>query len=499
MSHILKQSLRAMLAGVALAAVAAPGAMASSHREAPFITKSPKIDATDFYMFRSYETGRDKFVTLIANYVPLQDPGAGPNYFQMDPDALYEIHVDNNGDAKEDLTFQFRFTNTGKDAQFTVGGKKVSIPLVINGGPISEVNAAGANVRETYTVSVVRGDRRSGTRAAITNATGGGTTFDKPIDNIGKKSIPDYQAYAAKHVYAVNIPGCPTPARMFVGQRKDPFVVNLGETFDLINIKAPAVEFLANAERNARDDLAGKNVTSIEMEVAASCLTAATGSDPVIGGWTTASMRQGRLLNPAPGAGAPSKEGGAWTQVSRLGMPLVNEVVIGLKDKDKFNHSKPSADGQFADYVTNPTLPALIEVLYGSAGAKAPTNFPRNDLVAAFLTGVKGVNQPATVTPSEMLRLNTSIAPTAPGAQKRLGVIDGDNAGFPNGRRPGDDVVDIALRVVMGKLCTLNLGCVPSDAPAGTIRFTDGAYLDETFFTAGFPYLKTPLPGSPQQ
>ena len=499
MSHIIKQSLRAMLAGAALAAVAAPNAMASSHREAPFITKSPKIDATDFYMFRSYESGRDKFVTLIANYVPLQDPGAGPNYFQMDPDALYEIHVDNNGDAKEDLTFQFRFTNTGKDAQFTVGGKKVSIPLVINGGPIADVNAAGTNVRETYTVSVVRGDRRSGARSAVTNASGGAATFDKPIDNIGKKSIPDYQAYAAKHAYAVNIPGCDTPARMFVGQRKDPFVVNLGETFDLINIKAPAVEFLANAERNARDDLAGKNVTSIEMEVAASCLTASTGSDPVIGGWTTASMRQGRLLNPTPGASAPSKEGGAWTQVSRLGMPLVNEVVIGLKDKDKFNHSKPSADGQFADYVTNPTLPALVEVLYGAAGAKAPTNFPRNDLVAAFLTGVKGVNQPANVTPAEMLRLNTSIAPTAVGAQKRLGVIDGDNAGFPNGRRPGDDVVDIALRVVMGKLCTLNLGCAPADAPAGAIRFTDGAFLDESFFTAGFPYLKTPLAGSPQQ
>ena len=221
MSHILKQSLRTMLAGVALAAVASPGAMASSHREAPFITKSPKIDATDFYMFRSYESGRDKFVTLIANYVPLQDPFAGPNYFQMDPDALYEIHVDNNGDAKEDLTFQFRFTNTVKDAQFTVGGKKVSIPLVINGGAIADVNAAGTNVRETYSVNVVRGDRRSGTRAAVTNATGGAATFDKPIDNIGKKSIPDYQAYAAKHVYAVNIPGCNTPARLFAGQRKD--------------------------------------------------------------------------------------------------------------------------------------------------------------------------------------------------------------------------------------------------------------------------------------
>ncbi len=481
------------------AAVMAPQAAASSHREAPFITRHPKTDATDFYMFRSYEPGRADYITLIANYAPLQDAYGGPNYFQLDPDALYEIHIDNNGDAKEDITFQFRFNNSNKDAQLTVGGKKVSIPLVINGGAVADVNAAGANVRETYTVNVVRGDRRGGARSAVTNASGGAATFDKPLDNIGNKAIPNYAAYAGKHLYEVTIPGCAKPARMFVGQRKDPFAVNLGETFDLINIKAPAVEFSANAERAARDDLADKNVTTIALEVAATCLTG-TGGDPVIGGWTTASLRQGRLLNPAPSATAgASREGGAWTQVSRLGMPLVNEVVIGLKDKDRFNHSKPSADAQFADYVTNPTLPALVEVLYGSAGAKAPTNFPRNDLVAAFLTGVKGLNQPASVTPSEMLRLNTTIAPVAMGSQKRLGVIDGDNAGFPNGRRPGDDVVDIALRVVMGKLCTLNLGCAPGDAPAGAIRFTDGAYLDDSYFTAAFPYLKTPLAGSPQR
>ena len=490
-------ALRVLVAGLCAGAAIQVPAQASSHREAPFITKQPKVDATDFYMFRSYEPGRDGFVTLVANYVPLQDAYGGPNYFAMDPDALYEIHVDNNGDAKEDITFQFRFQNANKDTQLTVGGKKVSIPLVINGGAIADPNAPGANVRETYTVNVVRGDRRSGQRSPVTNATGGGTTFDKPLDNIGNKSIPNYAAYAAKHVYSVNIPGCSTPARMFVGQRKDPFVVNLGETFDLINIKAPATEFAANAEKAAKDDLADKNVTSIELEVAASCLIA--GGDPVIGGWTTASMRQARLLNPTPAGGGASKEGGAWTQVSRLGMPLVNEVVIGLKDKDRFNASKPMNDAQFADYVTNPTLPALVEILYGSAGAKAPTNFPRNDLVTAFLTGVKGLNQPAKVTPSEMLRLNTSIAPVAMGAQKRLGVIDGDNAGFPNGRRPGDDVVDIALRVVMGKLCTLSLGCAPSDAPAGGLHFTDGAYLDDSFFTNGFPYLKTPLPGSPQQ
>jgi hypothetical protein len=477
---------------LALLSALAPAAQASSHREAPFITREPKVDGTDFYMFRSYEPGREQFVTLIANYVPLQDAYGGPNYFTMNPDALYEIHIDNNGDAREDLTFQFRFTNTFKNAAFTVGGKKVPIPLVINGGPINDVNPAGLNVRETYTVDVVRGDRR-GVRQPVRMAANGATVFDKPVDNIGNKSIPDYAGYAGKHVYDVNIPGCAVPARMFVGQRKDSFVVNLGETFDLINIKAPAVEFLANAEKNARDDLYDKNVTSIELEVAASCLT--SGTEPVIGGWTTASLRQGRLINPIGG----SKEGGAWTQVSRLGMPLVNEVVIGLKDKDRFNHSKPAQDGQFADYVTNPTLPALVEVLFGSAGAKAPTNFPRNDLVTAFLTGVPGLNQPANVKASEMLRLNTSIAPVAKGAQKRLGVIDGDNAGFPNGRRPGDDVVDIALRVVMGKLCTLNIGCAPSDAPAGAIRFTDGAYLDDSYFSAAFPYLKTPIAGSPQQ
>ena len=495
----LRAAMGAVLAGNVLACFLAPGAIASSHREAPFITEQPKVDATDFYMFRSYQTGRSEFTTLIANYVPLQDAYGGPNYFQMDSDALYEIHVDNNGDAKEDITFAFRFRNTNKDTKLTVGGKQVSIPLVINGGAIADVNAAGANVRETYTVNIVRGDRRTGTRTAVVNATGGSATFDKPLDNIGNKSIPNYQAYADKHVYAVTIPGCSVPGRMFVGQRKDPFVVNLGETFDLINIKAPAVEFLPTAESNARDDLARKNITTISMEVPTSCLLNATAGDPVIGGWTTASVRQGRLINPFPTSDANvTKEGGAWTQVSRLGAPLVNEVVIGLKDKDKFNSSKPSADGQFADYVTNPTLPALIEILYGSAGARAPTNFPRNDLVAAFLTGVTGLNKPKVSVASEMLRLNTSIAATAPGAQKRLGVIDGDNAGFPNGRRPGDDVVDIALRVMMGKLCTLNLGCAPSDAPAGTLRFTDGAFLDETSTNTSFPYLKTPLPGSPQ-
>jgi hypothetical protein len=490
-----KKSTGAILVAGALAALFAGPTAASSHREAPFIAGMPKVDATDFYMFRSYEANRSGFVTMIANYNPLQDAYGGPNYFQMDANALYEIHVDNVGDGKEHLTFQFRFSNTNKDAQLTVGGKKVSIPLVINGsGDVNAANSSAANVRESYTLNVVRGDRRTGVSEQVKNAVTGDTVFDKPLDNIGNKSISNYAAYAAKHVYSITVPGCASPCKVFVGQRKDPFVVNLGETFDLINIKAPATAFDPNAEKAAKDDLAFKNITSLILELPISCV--ATATEPVIGGWTTSSVRQGSLINPTPKTTGPAKVGGSWSQVSRLGMPLVNEVVIGLKDKDQFNHSKPSNDGQFIDYVTNPTLPALIEILYGSVGAKAPTNFPRNDLVATFLTGIKGVNQPANVVASEMLRLNTATPVSA--TQNRLGVIGGDSAGFPNGRRPGDDVVDIALRVVMGRLCKLSIGCLPADAPAGALDFTDGAYVDSTFTDNSFPYLKTPLAGSPQ-
>ena len=212
---------------------------------------------------------------------------------------------------------------------------------------------------------------------------------------------------------------------------------------------------------------------------------------PVIGGWTTASVRQARVINPQPtvdGKGA-TVEGGAWTQVSRLGMPLVNEVVIGLKDKDRFNASEPMNDGQFATYVTHPTLPELLEILFSSAGAEAPNNFPRTDLVTAFLTGVPDVNMPVGVQTSEMLRLNPEIAATPAASQNDLGVLGGDNAGFPNGRRPVDDTVDIALRVVMGALTT--------DAPNKDAPFTDGVQLDPAELQEVFPYLATPLAGSP--
>ena len=370
-----------------LAAIAG-AAHASSHREAPFITTAPKVDATDFYMFRSYENGRGDFVTLIANYQPLQDAYGGPNYFSLDPNALYEIHIDNNGDAKEDLSFQFRFKNTlagnGAGVNLNIGGKAVGIPL-IQAGTVSAVKDPNLQLAESYSVQIVRGDRRSGTAQALTNAANGSTTFDKPVDNIGSKTIADYAGYAAKHVYAVNIPGCNVPGRMFVGQRQDPFAVNLGTIFDLVNAPLAVITdpALIGAVPNTIGD---KNVSTLALEVHKSCLTR---GDAVIGAWTTASLRQARLLNGKPSSGhqASEKPGGAWTQVSRLGMPLVNEVVIGLKDKDRFNASKPSGDAQFANYVTNPTLPALLEIALAIPGT-APTNFPRNDLVVIGMHSV---------------------------------------------------------------------------------------------------------------
>ena len=395
--------------------------------------------------------------------------------------------------------------------------------------------ADGISLTVPVTVTAVTGDRRAGKVYPI-NIHGGGTTFAKPSDNIGTKTIPNYAAYASQFIYNIDIPipGCTTQGRVFVGQRKDPFAVNLGVIFDLLNV--PGVADFSAGEANflldpsmkdaGTDSLMDKNVTSLALEVPTSCLVA--GGDAVIGGWTTASLRQGSLLSSAPKSGYQTSAivGGAWTQVSRLGSPLVNEVVIGLPDKDKFNNSKPKDDAQFATYVTNPTLPALIEIALAHPGI-APTNFPRTDLVTTFLTGIPGVTQPkaftaspATGVASEMLRLNTGIPPTPYATQNRLGLLGGllgpapqDLAGYPNGRRPNDDVVDISLVAMMGGLCVANgtansLGfgaaCMPSVAPLGTAAYGLHDGVDQAGpkvkaagpLLPGFPYIGTPLPGA---
>ncbi|MDP3506151.1 MAG: DUF4331 domain-containing protein [Myxococcales bacterium] len=539
---------------VSVVAISSSPAFASSHREAPFITRNPKVDGTDFYLFNSYETGRATNVSLIANYQPLQDAYGGPNYFSMDPEALYEIHIDNTGDATEDITFQFRFRTTllngtgvalstlpdGGIGALADGGAPVAIPL-INAGTIGlpdggfvAAPSGFQGQRETYTVNVVRGNRRTGTSQPVVNANGGAMEFAKPLDNIGSKTFPanSYANYARAHIYDITIPGCATPAKMFVGQRAEGFAVNLGAIFDLVN--APAALITSEAQpctvagspnncRNVAPNTIGtKNVTTIALEVPATCLQAAAGGNGVIGGWTTASVRQARVINPTATYTVPAREGGAWTQVSRLGSPLVNEVVIGVPDKDKFNSSEPKDDAaNFAPYVLRPTLPILLQVLFGVQAPKTD----RGDLVAAFLTGVNDTALPLNVNQlpnggpgntavlSEMLRLNTAsggpFAPRPAGMQNNLGALGCftgrsatagpslnpmastcDPTGFPNGRRPGDDVVDIALRVVEGILMSGN------DAPAGAIPFHDGVLQDASQFDSVFPYLKAPNPGS---
>ncbi len=474
----------ALLGATGLIAVAgALGlARASSHREAPFVTEHPKVDGADFYMFTSYEQGRQDYVTFIADYLPLQDGYGGPNYFTMDPEARYEIKVDNDGDGVEDLTFRFQFENVLRDIALKIGNpgqeKTVSVPLK-NVGPIVAGNNSNLNEIEKFHVDLVTGSGANEVTKSIVNASNGEKTFIKPVDYIGKKSLPDYDTYANQYIYDIKLPDG-SIGRMFVGQRDDPFVVNLGEAFDLINLNP------LGDPKGAKDVLADANVTCFVLELPKSFLV--TKSGPIIGGWTTASMPQKRLLKETPTYKQPETDSGKWIQVSRLGSPLVNELVIGIKDKDKFNSSQPKDDAQFADYVTNPTLPALIEALFG---VKAPTLFPRTDLVQVFITGVPGLTQNGSF--GEMLRLNTSIAPKPKGQQSNLGVLGGDLAGYPNGRRLGDDVVDMSLRVVMGVLLD------PSVAPAGQLPYTDGAYVDDQAFYDHFPYVTTPHPGSPNQ
>ena len=502
------------------------GATASSHGEAPYIKSRPKVDATDFYVFNSYEAGREDFVTLIANYQPLQDVYGGPNFFTLNDKAIYEIHVDNDGDAIEDVSFVFDFDNSLANGEsglaLQIGDQSVPVSLKNIGSLGNLDNQSVLNVNETYFVGMVLGDRRSGSPDWSVRPNSGLRLFTKPADNIGDKSFPTgYENYVkslsntSEIYYDVEFTQCPEGAnegRVFVGQRKESFSIALAEIFDLVNF-APLVDALPDDP--ARNDLEDKNITTLSLEVHKDCL--AGSGNGVIGAWTSSSVRSSETISDDPSFRDPSLFSGEFRQVSRLSNPLVNEVVIGLPDKDRFNASEPMDDAQFATYVTNPTLPAILDILFrdlvGATSNIAPSNIPRNDLVAAFLTGFPGVNQLSTVTASEMLRLNTGIPATARDDQLNLGVVAGDLAGFPNGRRPGDDVTDIALRVMMGALChpiAVDLDangtvgdagdvtglCTPADAPVGTAAFTDGSPQNSNRFSDQFPYLVTPVVGS---
>ncbi len=420
--------------GLAAAGVTAlePGAAsASSHREAPLISGTPQYDNTDVYAFVSPD--KPDTTTIVANWIPFEEPAGGPNFFTFAEDAQYDIHIDNNGDAQGELLYRFTFKTHVKN-------KKT---FLYNTGPVESLDDPDLNVTQSYDIDLLRlKNQQLVSKTKIAN--------DVPVapSNVGKASMPDYAKLRSQAVHQLA-----GGATSFAGQADDPFFLDL-RVFDLL--------YGGNLSEVGNDTLKGYNVNSIALQVPTHMITESA-EQPIVGIWSTTQRKNAQ---------------GHFAQVSRLGMPLVNEVVNPIKDKDKFNASAPWNDGQFLKNVTNPELPKLIEAIYK---IPAPAE-PRNDLVDVFLKGVKGLNQPPHVRPAEELRLNTSIKPAA--EPKRLGVLDGDNAGFPNGRRLTDDVIDASLQVVEGEL-------VGAKNDLG-----DAVDKNDKDFEKAFPYVALPTEGS---
>ncbi len=437
---------------------------ASSHREAPMIAGDPKADATDLYAFVSPD--KPDTVTLIANYLPFQEPAGGPNFYQFGDDVLYEIKVDNNGDAVEDVTFQYRFKTTIKNPD----------TFLYNTGPITSLDDPDWNISQTYSLTKVH----NGQSTVL------GENLPTTPSNVGPKSTPNFEALQQEAIKEVG--GLTT----FAGQSEDPFYADLGGLFDLLTIRE-----LPGNEGGGVDGLKGYNVQSLALQVPISELTHdgsvpadATAANAVIGAWTTSSRQSTSVLN---GNGTQSASGD-FVQVSRLGSPLVNEVVIPLGAKDLWNSSEPQDDEQFANYVADPELGRLLRSIYNvdvpPQGAFG-TPEARDDLIAIFLTGLPGLTKPENVVPSEQLRLNVGVAPSA--NPNRLGVLAGDNAGYPNGRRLADDVVDISIQAVAGAAYPLFHPEFTPD-PLAT-QLGDGVPGNDKAFRGSFPYLALPYSG----
>lgn len=465
--------VRTRLLSLFLTAALSTAAFASSHREAPLITEDPTMDNTDVYAFRSPDA--PDTVTIIANFIPLEEPSNGPNFYRFSPSGVYEIHIDNNGDAKEDITYQFRFRSDVRNAN----------TFLYNTGPVLTLDDADLNVRQFYTLTRITGARRTG------NATRLGGEFQVAPANIGPKSTPDYAALANAAVFSLPSSG----GRVFAGPRDDSFFVDIGGIVDLLTLRpVQQLHMVPPVAPSAAgvDGLKGFNVHSIAIQIPIAQLVAGggvpsapTAPNAIIGVWSSTSRSRVTLLN----ANATRQTIGGTTQVSRLGMPLVNEVVLPLAFKDIFNASEPAGDAPlftsnetFRNRVLDPEVAKLMTALYGISVPPAP----RNDLVQVFLTGLPGANQPANVVPAEMIRLNVAVPVTA--QPNRLGAIAGDLGGFPNGRRLSDDVVDIALRVVAGVLVT-GFDKAPNNA------LTDGVDANDRAFLSSFPYAPLPHQG----
>lgn len=424
---------------------------ASSHSEAPGSSKDRLADDTDLYAWVSPDAP-DK-VTIVGNWIPLIEPNSGPNFVSFDDDATYYMNIDNIGDANDHIRFEFKFHANRLNPN----------TFLYNTGVVTSLNDPDLNVRQTYTLT--RYD--DGVPMVL------GTDLPVAPYDVGPVSTPNYNALAQSAVRDL-----PNGYKVFAGLRDDPFFADIAAIFDLLTIRK-----LPGDRGKGVDGLGGFNVMSIVLQVPMARLTqdhaAPNAGNSVIGIYDSAERPSVRTLN---GDGTVSTSGGQ-VQVSRLGMPLVNEVVIPLKDKDKFNATKPTSDGAFLPYVQNPELAGLLTALYGIQTPPAP----RNDLVAVFLTGIPGLNKPANPNqaPCEMLRLNMAIPPSA--NPNRLGLLGGDNAGFPNGRRLSDDVVDIAERVVAGAT-----PFTPTFNVAPNNRLGDGIDSNDEPFLPYFPYVGPP-------
>lgn len=450
-----------------------PG-VASSHREAPMMMLDPTADITDVYAFVSPEA--PETVTLMMNVIPFQDPNGGPNFYRFDPNVLYTLRVDNDGDAREDVVYEFHFEDALQN-----GGT-----FLYNTGPIGSPQDAAYNFRQTY--SVVRVDSSAGSATTL------GTMLTTPPEHIGPASTPNYESLAEQAIYDLG-----NDTRVFAGQRDDPFYVDLGAVFDLLTIRPGAPGNMGGGV----DGVGGFNVHTIALQVPIADLTAdgqpltgADDPDAVLGVWATTSRRSMIVIN---GDGTRSHEGD-WVQVSRLGQPLINEVIVPLAFKDFFNSSEPRND--LANYgapdgpVFDPELAGLLNALYGVNVPPAPRNTDGNGNpgdILNLLIGFEGLNRPMNadaVQPAEMIRLNAGIPPVPVGDEgySRLGVLGGDLGGYPNGRRVGDDVTDISLRVVAGVLVD-GFNISPNNA------LGDGVNANDRPYRSTFPYAATPWQG----
>jgi hypothetical protein len=438
---------------------------ASSHREAPLISEDPVADNTDTYVWRSPD--RPDTVTLVGNWIPLEEPAGGPNFNKFGDDVKYTLNVDNDGDAVDDIVYEFRFRTSVQNSN----------TFLYNTGPITSLDDPDFNIRQSYSVAKVENGRRTMVASGLAT----------PPVNIGPRSTPNYEALAAAAV--ANLKG---GGKVFAGQRDDPFFVDLGSAFDLLGLRPlNQAHLIKRPTEKGVDGVGGFNTHSIVLQVPITELTrdhkplsGPTDPDAVIGVYAASERRQVRVLS---SKGNQPSQFGKWVRVSRLGMPLVNEVVIPLGKKDRFNASDPADDAQFGKFVLAPEPARLIPVLY--PGVKVPAA-PRNDIATIFLTGIPGLNQPAKVTASEMIRLNMGIAPTPFAQQNPLGLLAGQMDGFPNGRRLVDDTPDIELRALAG-----GTPFTPDFNKAPNNILTDGVQKNDKPFLSSFPYLATPHQG----